>query len=104
MTLIDVTAQKQEQKQEHMTANEENTDHSGHDPENTDHNGLDLGLGKVRKSGRVRNQPNFSNYEKMKSLIYFDPAIWLKDDAPTRRKKVCLFVCLLLNGTSALLE
>jgi hypothetical protein len=44
--------------------------------------------GAVRKSGRIKFQPNFSSYEKMKSLIYFDPAIWLKDDVRSRKRKV----------------
>lgn len=52
--------------------------------------------GNVRKSARVKFHTDFSTIEKMNSLIYYDPAIWLADDTGGRSKKrkasYCLYV------------
>jgi hypothetical protein len=56
--------------------------------------------GNVRKSARVKFHPDFSKIDKLNSLIYFDPAIWLSGDSGGRskRRKVSqlFFSCVVL--------
>lgn len=43
----------------------------------------------LRKSGRIKERRRFSDIEKMKSLIYFDASLWLREDkGPQRRRRV----------------
>lgn len=42
----------------------------------------------LRKSGRIKERRRFSDIEKMKSLIYFDASLWLREDkGPQRRRR-----------------
>jgi Domain of unknown function (DUF4801) len=69
----------------HITSTSHSQD-SKSDVDDQSKNDCQNANGTVRKS--IKFQPNFSSYEKMKSLIYFDPAIWLKDDVRSRKRKV----------------